>query len=103
MVRSSAREGHFIDVHYQRLVADPVGVVRLIYETAGYEFTPEFESGLVAWLAHNNLSQRQSHTYALLPADAESTVEVDAVFASYRDQFGLPPLGAAPRMAKAFR
>ena len=54
-----------LDVAYRRLMADPLGAVRGIYERFGYPFTPAFEERMRAWLAANPQHKHGVHRYSL--------------------------------------
>jgi Sulfotransferase family len=86
----------FFDVAYERLVADPIGVVGEIYERFDLPFDDGFEDGMQGWLAENRQGRRGVHRYSLeqFGLDAE-TVNRETAF--YRERFAeyLPPLRSA--------
>ena len=51
--RAGADPSRFFDVTYDRLVAEPVEVVRDACRHFGYDFGPEYESRTRRWLAAN--------------------------------------------------
>lgn len=55
----------FADVRYPALLADPVGVVRTIYERFGLPFTRVFERRMQGWLAAHPQHAHGVHRYAL--------------------------------------
>ncbi|HXX92734.1 MAG TPA: sulfotransferase, partial [Planctomycetota bacterium] len=75
-----------IDVVYPRLLADPVGTVKAVYDRLGYPFTAAFEGRMRSWLAENPQHKHGVHRYSL-------------------EQFGLDParVEAATREYRATR
>lgn len=63
-VRQSADPARFYDVHYRELIADPVGVVRRIYERFDYEFSSTMEDGMKRWLGENPHHKHGVHRYS---------------------------------------
>jgi len=64
----AARAGagdRLVDVAYARLLADPVGTVRTLYDRLGFPFTPAFEERMRAWLASNPQHKHGVHRYSL--------------------------------------
>lgn len=76
-----------INVSYAKLVADPIGHVRTIYEKFGYEFTPEFEERIRRFLAEKS-SNRPKHVYSMEQFNLDGTA-IDREFAAYHQHFGL--------------
>lgn len=62
------------NVVFDKLVKDPVGTVRAIYERFGYQYSDELEAGMKRWLAANPQGKHGTHKYELeqfgLSADA---------------------------------
>lgn len=55
-----------IDVHYKHLVENPVETVRTIYHHLNYDFTPELEENLKAYVSQSKKSGRgQQNKYSL--------------------------------------
>jgi len=82
--RESLDPSRFFDVGYDRLVADPVGVVRDACAHFGQDFGPAFEANARRWLAGNPQHRRGVHRYRLedFGLDGET---VDRHFARYRE------------------
>jgi len=57
--------GRVHDVAYARLAADPMGVVRDIYERYGFSYTQVFERRMQAWLAAHPRHAHGVHEYSL--------------------------------------
>jgi hypothetical protein len=53
------------DLRYKDLVGNPVTAVRGIYERFGWDFTPQPEAGIRAWLAANPADKHGKHHYRL--------------------------------------
>jgi hypothetical protein len=56
---------HFIDVLFDDLVDDPLGIVREIYSRFDYRYTPEFEEGLQAFMRKEEVTRKYKHVYSL--------------------------------------
>lgn len=55
-----------IDIHYKRFISDPIETVRNIYRQFDYDFTPELENSLSAYISKSRKSKRgQQHKYSL--------------------------------------
>jgi hypothetical protein len=54
-----------IDVLFEDLVDDPLGIVREIYSRFDYRYTPEFEDGLQAFLRKEEVTRKYRHVYSL--------------------------------------
>nr|VFJ88478.1 MAG: Sulfotransferase family protein [Candidatus Kentron sp. H]VFJ92797.1 MAG: Sulfotransferase family protein [Candidatus Kentron sp. H]VFJ94764.1 MAG: Sulfotransferase family protein [Candidatus Kentron sp. H] len=63
--RGLAEPGRFLDVHYDDLVGDPIGVARRIYGHHGYEYSERFEANMRGWLADNRQHKYGAHRYTL--------------------------------------
>jgi hypothetical protein len=56
---------HFIDVVFDDLTEDPVGVVRGIYSRFGYQFTSQFEDDVRKFLNSEPITRQYKHVYTL--------------------------------------
>lgn len=75
----------FVDVGYDRLVADPVATVADLYDRLDLPWTPATQAGLEGWLAEGSkLTGRHQHGLADFGLDAD---DVRARFAPYTDVF----------------
>jgi hypothetical protein len=93
--RRSLDPSRFLDVGYDRLVADPIGVARDAYAYFGYEFTPAFEANARRWLGENPRHKRGIHRYRLEDFGLDGQT-VDRHFARYRAWLeDRPELGVA--------
>lgn len=65
--RATARgdDGRFVDVHYARLVAEPLRVVEEVYAGAGLEVTAAARQAMTAWLDANPQHKAGRHDYDL--------------------------------------
>ena len=75
-----------IDVHYARLVADPIGVVRDLYAHFGLPFTRLFERRMTDWLAANPQHGRGVHRYSLEQFGLDRA-SVERATAAYRRRY----------------
>jgi hypothetical protein len=55
----------FIDVVFDDLTRNPIGVVRDIYDRFGYEYTPQFENDLQKFLQTESVTRQYKHVYTL--------------------------------------
>ncbi len=56
---------HFVDVHYDKLVANPIGTVRDIYEKLGYSYPRGLAHKMMRYLKTESRVPKQQHTYGL--------------------------------------
>jgi hypothetical protein len=61
--RARIGEDRFHDVHHRDFVADPMGVVRRVYDFLGYELTPTVEQTIADWTVENRSGAKGSHHY----------------------------------------
>jgi hypothetical protein len=61
--RARIGEDRFLDVHHRDLIADPMGVVRQVYDFLGYELTPAVAQIIDDWQLVNRSGARGTHTY----------------------------------------
>jgi hypothetical protein len=61
--RARIGEDRFHDVHHREFVADPMGVVRRVYDFLGYELTPTVEQTIADWTVVNRSGARGAHHY----------------------------------------
>uniref|UniRef100_UPI001F59F739 sulfotransferase family protein n=1 Tax=Sphingobium sp. Sx8-8 TaxID=2933617 RepID=UPI001F59F739 len=79
-----AQAGRFVDVHYERLVADPMRSVRSIYDHFGLELTPQAETAMQRFLDDKPKDKHGAHRYTLEDAGL-TRAQVHARFAPYLD------------------
>ncbi len=61
--RARIGEDRFHDVHHREFVADPMGVVRGVYDFLGYELTPTVERTIADWTRANRSGAQGTHRY----------------------------------------
>jgi hypothetical protein len=80
--------GALFDVYYDRLVADPIGTVRDIYDHYGLAWSEEFEGRLNYYLRQNPRGKHGAHLYA--PENFGQTRDtISERFAAYIERFEL--------------
>jgi len=88
----SAREqgdpARFADVHYARLVADPIAVAESLYERARVPLSRGARGAMEAWLKQNPQHKAGKHSYALADYGLDRA-KVEARFARYLERFGV--------------
>jgi hypothetical protein len=78
---------HFIDVHFQQLVADPIGTVERIYAHFGIELAAEARRAMQAWLDDPaSRTPKGHHTLAEYGLDEHA---IDAAFGDYMAYYGV--------------
>ncbi|MGI9239264.1 MAG: sulfotransferase family protein [Verrucomicrobiales bacterium] len=76
----------YVDIDYRQLVADPIAVVREIYDRHGYPFSREFEIGMQEWLEANRQHKHGKHVYSLEEYGLDET-QLRQAFADYQKRF----------------
>jgi hypothetical protein len=80
--------GVLFDVYYDRLIADPIGTVRDIYDHYGLAWSEEFAERLNYYLQNNPRGKHGAHLYA--PEDFGQTgAAIAERFAPYIERFEL--------------
>lgn len=91
----SAREKHadkadqFMDVHFDDVIEDPVAVLERAYERFAIPWSPEIETRMRSFLAHNPRGKHGSHRYEL----EDFGISLDFIrerFAAYCDAYDIP-------------
>ena len=90
----AARPNAVFDVPYHRLVADPIGTVKGIYEHFGLDWSQAHEARLAHYVSHNPKGARGSHEYNSA-AFGLSDGQIAEPFGDYCRRFDLVP-GRAP-------
>jgi hypothetical protein len=81
--RGAADPARFFDVSYLALLADPIGVVRAVYDHFGYRLEPAMMDRMHRWLAENPQGKQGAHRYSLHQFGFERSTLFDR-FARYR-------------------
>jgi Sulfotransferase family len=92
--RDRIGDEQFFDLHYAKLMRDPMGQMRSLYEWAGEEFTPELETRTKEWLENNPQNRFGPRPYALDEYGLTKD-ELVPLFAEYIKRFGIELEGAA--------
>lgn len=77
---------HFV---YQDVVADPVGVIRSLYDRVGIDFTDRFASAMTAWRDDNPPNRYGRFVYSV-DALGVDVAALDRKLDPYRERFGVP-------------
>jgi hypothetical protein len=86
--RHALGEAPFVDVHYQKLVADPIAQVRRVYDHIERRLEPAVEAEMRSWLARNPQHKHGRHRYEL----GDFGLQADTLakrFAPYNERFGI--------------
>lgn len=86
--REHGDPARFVDVHYARLVADPLAVVASLYERARIPFSSAARAAMQDWLARNPQHKAGRHAYALADYGLDRA-QVEARFARYLERFAV--------------
>ena len=84
--KDPAQADRFVDVHYDRLIADPMGVVRSVYGHFGIPLTLQAQAAMQRFLAEKPKDKHGTHRYSLEDAGL-SRAQVHARFAEYYDSY----------------
>lgn len=84
--RKSIPEKQIHDVSYLKLISDPVGCLRGIYQFAGYEFPDDMGERIHNYLAERTQNQYGRHRYTL-EEFGMSREEIEHNFADYYKEF----------------
>jgi hypothetical protein len=87
--RSPQHAAQFIDVQFQEILKDPMGVVRRIYAKFDMPLNPEAERRMTAFIASNPRDKHGTHRYtaAMFGLDA---AEIGTQFEAYYRRFQVP-------------
>ena len=77
------RETQIVDAVYNETFADPIGMVRRIYDKFELEVTPEFEERMKAYLANNRQGKYGRHRYS----NEEYAINTEALKSRYEAYF----------------
>ena len=88
LVETRARLGdeRFLDVHHHEFVADPIGVLKRVYDFAGLKFEASTETRMLEWSDKNRPGAYGQHRYTA----AQFGLEEQAIrerFAFYTDRY----------------
>lgn len=86
--RDTGDAARFADVHYARLVADPIGVAESLYQQAGAPLGPAARRAMETWLAANPQHKAGKHAYSLAEYGLDRAL-VEARFERYLARFGV--------------
>ncbi|OGL20429.1 MAG: hypothetical protein A3F92_11170 [Candidatus Rokubacteria bacterium RIFCSPLOWO2_12_FULL_71_22] len=86
--RQRIPSGRVFDVNYDRLVADPIGVLRDLYDHFGYRYTDQYAARVQAWLEQHPPPRREERYYDLEQFGLDRT-SFEEAFAFYYQRFGL--------------
>ncbi len=87
-VRESIDPSQALDVAYRDLAENPVATSKRIYETLGYECSPEMEAGMKRHIEENPKGKFGKHKYSM--EEFNLTPErLDRHFGGYREKFGV--------------
>ena len=82
-------ETRFYDMHYKKLVTDPVREIIKIYEYFSLPFTPAIEKSVKVWLQENPQHKHGKHRY--FPEDFGLTNKrIRQEFSVYTERFSIP-------------
>jgi hypothetical protein len=93
--RDKTPPGRVVDVHFDDLMARPMGVVAQIYAAAGLEITAEVREAMAARLAANPRGKHGRLVYDLKRDFGFTAAEVRPRFARYLQRFQVVPEGVA--------
>lgn len=81
-VKSRLGDDRIYDLHYSKLMEDPVAEMSRLYEYLGDDFTGAAESGLKGWLKANPQNKHGKHAYTLEQFDLSKKI-LEPFYANY--------------------
>ena len=81
-------DARIVDLHFDEIVADPMGCVRRVYDRFGLPLSAEAELRMKAYVHDNPREKHGVHRYGLASFGLEQGA-VDEAFAGYRERFGV--------------
>jgi hypothetical protein len=91
--RDRLGDSRFFHMHYSDMMADPIGVMRRIYEWADDPLSGETEERMKAWLTEHPQDRFAPNAYSL-DEYGLSVAELEPVFAEYLKTFDIEMEGA---------
>lgn len=88
LARRTFDRGRILDLRYADLIADPAATVRKVYDTFGYEYTPEYDRRLKAYLGDSQRPRPANHEYSLEQFGLDGG-EITREFDAYHREYGL--------------
>jgi hypothetical protein len=82
--RAGLDPARFLDVSYERIVADPISTIREACRHFGFDFTPKYEARACHYIAENPRHKYGAHRYLLEDFGLDEAT-VNHHFADYRD------------------
>jgi hypothetical protein len=81
-------DAQVFDLHFPAFMADPLGMVRRLYDHFGMALSAEAEAGMRRFLAANPSDKHGAHRYTLAAAGLDADVERRR-YAAYQARFGI--------------
>jgi hypothetical protein len=91
LVARKAHPGTVFDVSYEKLVADPIGTVKGIYEHFELAWSEAYEEVLNSYLRNNHKGKHGTHYYCATDFGL-TDAKIAARFEAYIERFGTPYL-----------
>ncbi len=92
--RERIGDDRFFHMYYHEMLADPMDVMRRIYDWAGDELSPDTEARMQSWLAAHPQHRFAPNTYRL-DEFGLTVAMLKPVFTEYLDAFDIAPEGDA--------
>ena len=91
MIEARERLGdhRFFDVRHHDFVADPIGVLRRIYDFMELPFLPQAQAAMEAWAGRNRPGAHGQHKYAAADIGLDER-DIREQFAFYTDRYDVP-------------
>lgn len=79
-------DNRILDVPYERVRQDPMGIIAELYRIAGMELSPEAQGVMAGWHESNEQYKHGRHEYSLAEFGLTEP-DIDQAFAEYRARF----------------
>jgi hypothetical protein len=93
LARTESTRARICDVDYRRLVLDPIGTTRQIYDYFGYRYSREVEAAARDWIEDNPPNKFGKHSYSLDRFGLTEQMLEDA-FGDYYKRHAIEPSAA---------
>jgi hypothetical protein len=84
--RAVIGDDRFLDVHHHEFVADPIGVVKRVYDFVGFEFTKGAQDRMLDWSEKNKPGAHGKHHYTAAQFGMDEH-EIRERFGFYTDKY----------------
>jgi hypothetical protein len=93
--KANLPDSRVVDLQFREFIADPISVIRQVYDRFGLELLPETETRMTEYLRANPSDRDGTHQHSLDQTDLNIEAE-RAKVKRYQEYFDVPPEVSAP-------